>query len=579
MTTPSITYWHRLEPRPRSPSIAEGLAARVRDPLWMLTRQWQLGEFRGEDAGSPAYAEVSARCGPILGWRAEGHATRPVPSGVPLERLVESEPLGPDLSTRVELGQTFVALLGQAGASAALAAAFRAAYPLQAPSEDALASMADQSAARFLRVCGGRALDGVALYQAARNAQPSLPATPPVPAAEQAAVRTALTGFGRWVEDLFGELGVGDPIAWRPDRLEYAVEVVAAGPAGGAAVLSAQPDRDGDFDWYAFDLRPDAAPGMTLPAGAVQTVKRSILPGPVRFRGMPNARWWSFERGTTDFGDVDVDRRDLACLVVMDFMLVHGNDWFLVPFDQPTGTICRIDTLLVRDVFGGTTLIERADAAPAAPGDRWTMFSTTTDGQTAQPADFFVLPPSAATAAQAGAPIEEVRFLRDELANLMWAIEHTTENGIGQPWLGHERATVAAQVTTAPPAARRNGTDWPPLRYRIQTSVPENWIPFLPVAIDPQRGDIALERGALIDTPAGMPAEPVGRVLRPSSLGTSAYRIREEEVPRSGTRVERVVFRSRWIDGSTHVWVARRRSAGTGEGSSGLRFDLAEPAE
>jgi hypothetical protein len=263
----------------------------------------------------------------------------------------------------------------------------------------------------------------------------------------------------------------------------------------------------------------------------------------------------------------------------MDFMLVHGNDWFLVPFDQPTGTLCRIDTLVVRDVFGGTTLIERADAAPAAPGERWTMFSTTIDGQTTQPADFFVLPPSATTAAQTGTPIEEIRFLRDELANLVWAIEHSTEDGLGQPWLGHERATTAEQVTAAPPAAGRNGTGRPPLRYRIQTSVPENWIPFLPVAIDPQRGDIALERGAMIDTPSGTPAEPFGRVLRPTSLGTSAYRIREEEVSRSGTRVQRVVFRSRWIDGSTHLWIARRRSAGAGEGSSGLRFDLAETTD
>ena len=27
------------------------LRAEVRDPLWMLTRQWQMGEFQGDDAG------------------------------------------------------------------------------------------------------------------------------------------------------------------------------------------------------------------------------------------------------------------------------------------------------------------------------------------------------------------------------------------------------------------------------------------------------------------------------------------------------------------------------------------------
>ena len=58
---PSITYWSRLEPSPRGTSIAESVAARVRDPLWMLTRQWQLGEFQGENAGSPMPANIAIR--------------------------------------------------------------------------------------------------------------------------------------------------------------------------------------------------------------------------------------------------------------------------------------------------------------------------------------------------------------------------------------------------------------------------------------------------------------------------------------------------------------------------------------
>jgi hypothetical protein len=30
---------------------------------------------------------------------------------------------------------------------------------------------------------------------------------------------------------------------------------------------------------------------------------------------------------------------------------------------------------------------------------------------------------------------------------------------------------------------------------------------------------------------------------------------------------------TRWQDGSTHLWIGRRKKIGTGEGSSGLRFD------
>jgi hypothetical protein len=48
-----FALWSRLEPRSRSKNFAEGLAARVADPLWLLARQWQFGEFAGADAGVP----------------------------------------------------------------------------------------------------------------------------------------------------------------------------------------------------------------------------------------------------------------------------------------------------------------------------------------------------------------------------------------------------------------------------------------------------------------------------------------------------------------------------------------------
>jgi hypothetical protein len=47
----------------------------------------------------------------------------------------------------------------------------------------------------------------------------------------------------------------------------------------------------------------------------------------------------------------------------------------------------------------------------------------------------------------------------------------------------------------------------------------------------------------------------------------------EEEVPREGLRVTRSHQFTRWIDGSSHLWVGRRKGVGRGEGSSGLRFD------
>jgi hypothetical protein len=554
---PSITRWNRIEPRPRSPDLAEALAARIRDPLWMLTRQWQLGELQGEDAGSPTFVEVDGRVARIDRVALGDGPFAPLPAGAPLERLVEAEPFAPDLSVRVELGQTFEALLDAEGA-AALVPAFRAAYPLP---ERRTLDPRDADALRFLDLCAGRAIDGVALYLAARRAG-GLPATPVVDARLVAAATAAANALVHWVDDVFGAFGRDDAPAWDASRLSYRVQVAASGPGGGVA-LSAQAGRDGSFDWYAFDVT-DRAPALA-PA---ETRAFAAAPMHVRFRGMPNARWWDFEPGTTDFGAIEPQKRDLAKLMVMDFLLVHGNDWFVVPFPQDIGTLSWLESLLVHDVFGGVTLVDRADAGPvASPLERWTLYSTAASADGAGIAPFFVLPPSPAAALQPGPTLEEVRFFRDEMAELVWAIERTTESAIGTPWSGHERSVASAPTAPAPSTA--------PLHYRIETTVPESWIPFVPVAIDAATGEVALQRARLLRAAGDAPVLPFGRILRP---GAPSYVLAEHEVPREGTRITRLACRSRWIDGSTHMWLARRRSVGAGEGDSGLRYDVASPA-
>ncbi|HEY3170690.1 MAG TPA: hypothetical protein VGK08_06775, partial [Thermoanaerobaculia bacterium] len=246
-----------------------------------------------------------------------------------------------------------------------------------------------------------------------------------------------------------------------------------------------------------------------------------------------------------------------------------------------------IESLTVHDVFGGVTSVPRADRSTALasspPTERWTMFSTAIQGAPSGDrtvADFFVLAPSAPPAYQVGTALEDVRFVRDEMANMVWAVEQTTEGESGRALSGAERDRARTVRPPAPEALAPEGA--PPLRYLIETTVPEHWIPFLPVVLDPARGSIRLERAAMLrPDPAGGPAEPIlprGRILTPSSVGPEArYRVFEEEVTRSGLRVLRVPVRTRWMDGSTHLWIVRRKQAGRGEGSSGLRFDLGEP--
>jgi hypothetical protein len=70
-------------------------------------------------------------------------------------------------------------------------------------------------------------------------------------------------------------------------------------------------------------------------------------------------------------------------------------------------------------------------------------------------------------------------------------------------------------------------------------------------------------------------SRPLGRILEPERRDLSLL---EEGVPRSGLRLVRQFEYTRWVAGSAFLWLARRKGAGAGEGSSGLRFDRLEEA-
>ena len=116
--------WTRLEPQSVTGDPRPGLEARVHDPLWLLCRQWQLGELEGDDAGSPLGVELSVSSSQFARWQAgdwELAQPKPVlnlPDGALLEPVVESETgtrAGPGLRDRAAAGAVFLARVEQAG--------------------------------------------------------------------------------------------------------------------------------------------------------------------------------------------------------------------------------------------------------------------------------------------------------------------------------------------------------------------------------------------------------------------------------------------------------------------------------
>jgi hypothetical protein len=333
--------------------------------------------------------------------------------------------------------------------------------------------------------------------------------------------------------------------------------------------------RGGHLDWYAFDV--DRRRRELVVAGAVprppHRLRSDFLATLVSFEGMPNRRWWQFENKKVNFGRIEAHTTDLGRLLLMEFALIYANDWFVVPFELPVGSLARVTGLVVTNVFGERQWIP-ASASSAEP---WALFTLERrDDAGLEPGLF--LPPTVVKSLE-GKPVEHVRLLRDEIANMVWAVERRVQLEDGSARDGAEAASERAAFRRRLDTTSHAGPEAPSakaaLRYRLMTTVPEHWIPFIPVRV-PDTGvesrRIQLQRGTLLRAEGGGETiRPQTRILR-QNLG-GPYFIHEEEVPREGTEVELSWQRTRWFGGEALVWLGRRRRTGRGEGSSGLVFD------
>lgn len=614
--------WMRIEPRCRANETAGGVEARTGDALWFLSRQWQFGEFMGDDAASPISVRLEHSAQSVQSVRlGNARKTEPVGgdgAGAPLEMLVERERSRLDWRTRVQIGQKLERLAQEhLGPQApALIEALREAYPVAVPAGDELETI-DRATQRLIRFMSGRVVDGGALLLAVQ--QESLAAVLAANGVNAALQDALITELLDWYGKLCSQPGTIRPKAWDSHKLDYhfRVNAAASGDADTAeqTQLVASDYRNGDLDWFAFahdgPVRGEWDPQPTI----------EIPPTRIEISGTNN-RWWAFEEATTDFGDLDVSKTDLAKLLLMDFALVHGDDWFSVPVPVRIGSLSTIDRLTVTNVFGETVNVPPARKLSNDPLQRWEMYSLTLDRDTGSttPQDILYIP-QVAGFREESKPVEEVRFMRDEGANMVWAMETTVLNGMGDPIDGGEaqrerverryeteirglaerievldqqlagtlsdedRATVQAERDAKQARIERlarGPTARPPPvqdaipRYRLASTVPENWFPFVPVQCGtPGEPCVRLRIAQMLrnlddEEPTDIPA--MSQLLEHDPL----LWVDEETVLRAGLRVLHTKQRIRWVDGKTYVWLGRKVLTGRGEGASGLRFDTVE---
>jgi len=564
---PIVTGWNRLEGRPRAEDFARALRAEVRDPLWFLARQWQFLELKADDAGSPIESRIALRETKLARYAARGGPAQPFPSMLPLETVVEREAAPIDRIALIQVHRAFDKALARAGVAPAQRASvhtqMRAAYPLTGAKLDGV----EDVEARQLAALTDRQLFDVATFLAevaAHSFAARVDGTFGLSATLATATKQAGADAAAWYADLYDVPPTATDNAWAPSQLEYQF-ACATEPGATQTVLTGNGYANGRLDWYAVDV---AETGSTLgEAGDVVLTPAestlSTLPAAISFGGMPSHRFWEFENRKVEFGALTAHTTDIGKLLLTEFVLVYGNDWCVVPFEVDVGSLCDTLGIVVHDVFGDITLIRAADRGQDENWRRWAMFGleTLTKNDLAQPR--LLIPPTTPTMLES-APLERVVFLRDEMANMCWAVEHTVPSSAGMGVDGEQHALASTPPPVPDPPAAEGAT----ARYRLGTDAPLNWRPFVPVHIPGSVRSVRLQRARL---PFGLP-RPLGRII----AEPGPYYINEEEVPRAGRIVVRSFQRTRWIDGRVVLWLGRRTLTGRGEGRSGLEFDKIE---
>jgi hypothetical protein len=543
----------------------------------MLARQWQVGEFLGDNGGTPVQATLGVELRSITTYRpgSDDSKTVAIDPTLPIEVHVEREQAAPRLRGSLQLGLYFEKLINKGGVPSAPAVigAFRTSFPIASVAPDP--TYAPPDALRFRSIAAGRVVDGEALYQSAKAvANGQVPTTPLPAAASDPTVKPILANFIAYRDSLFSE--PAQDSAWQSAHLDFAFGL--GSPAADQNILLNAADfPGGHLDWYSFDFNPGTTtPASTANPAQVTAVSFDFLPNHVVFRGMPDSRWWNFEDGATDFGQLDADHVDLAKLLVMEFALVYGNDWFCVPVPVtvgisgsdpfPRGSLSRVTTLLVTDTFGVRTLIRPAEQTVVNPGEKsWSMYKLSGPGRRS---DSICMAPTLGLVEE-GEALEEVLFLRDDIAALAWAVEDRLQGDLDSPLDTHE-IYLDRLKRNPPPAPPTATADGPQIYYTIETPVPDYWIPMVPVQT--KEGALYLRRGTMeVPTSAGLQkilARAV--VLEP----THPFLLADRVVRRSGVQVDRYFRRTRSSDGTTFLWLARKSGFGRGPGWSGLRFDI-----
>jgi Carboxypeptidase regulatory-like domain len=344
---------------------------------------------------------------------------------------------------------------------------------------------------------------------------------------------------------------------WDPSRLEYECDL-----SGQGLMLHVSEYEGRDLDWYNFDANRVGS----LLSGDELAFR--LVPASLQVAGMPSSRFWKFEPNDTNVTLLASAEPNFLQMLLAEFLMVDSDNWFRIPVDMRPGHIQRLSQVRVIDSFGIAT--DMKPVLDAWRDDGWSVFTLSSQDGSSQKIDgsYMYLPNIVPTLAQTEG-LEDVHFLPDEMSNKVWAVERYYTDQLGERInRGDVESTRHVDKERSTPDSQSH--DEMPV-FRLMQSAPRNWIPYqarrLKRGAASEISEVYLRRGRTDENATQKNPQYCTRIVGES------WKLHEEEIPRTGLRVQRLWKYAMDSNGADHFWIGRRTDISTAEHGLGIDFD------
>lgn len=331
----------------------------------------------------------------------------------------------------------------------------------------------------------------------------------------------------------------GDSPAWNSAALEYEFDVNTA-----EHTLSARDYQGRDLDWWHFSLAKQEAQRVT------KADETRMTPANISFKGAPHPRWWRLEDSDAYFDSPVDPEPNVLSMLLPEFFYSDVENWYVLPLPIRSGCLREVDSVRVVDSFG---VVETLDpAVTAGQKNDWRLYALdTSDKATPEPDGRYLFAPHTAHAVLDNDTIEDVRILRDEQSNMVWAVEEKYQDADGKTVDHGDSARLAR------PAAVADHPEGTIGQFILRSETPLHWIPYVPRYEKARRGlpsgEIYLRRGRTDETSDRNNPQFSGQIL------SESWQLNEEEIGDATVRVRRIHRYTRGPDGRARFWVGRCR--------------------